>query len=160
MGDPVGAVQCPVERDGPARRVSPGGLLGDRTAARSPDRRPSERRDDAAVARRPARGRPAVGGPPPARLLRAATPRPRADLRRRPSLRAAPRPSDNSLAPPAPPQLRAYARRSAGHLRGTQARDDVTSGITERRRLRHIAATNRSTLKNGTGRSSDRVALG
>src|SRR3954463_4783089 len=73
MGDPVGAVQCAVERDGPARRVSPGGLLGDRTAARGPDRRPSQRRGDAAVARRPARGRPAVGGPPPARLLRAAT---------------------------------------------------------------------------------------
>src|SRR3954469_11247931 len=73
MGDPVGAVQRPVERDGPARRVGPRGLLGDRTAARGPDRRPSQRRGDAAVARRPARGRPAVGGPPPARLLRAAT---------------------------------------------------------------------------------------
>ena len=49
----------------PAASV-PAGFTADGPAARGPDRRAPERRGDAAVARRAARVRPAVGGPAPA----------------------------------------------------------------------------------------------
>ena len=66
VGDLVGAVQRPLERDRPARRVGARRLHRGGPAARGPDRRAPERRGDAAVARRAARVRPAVGGPAPA----------------------------------------------------------------------------------------------
>ena len=75
----------------PAASV-PAGFSEDGSAARGPDRRASQRRGDAAVARRAVGNRPAVGGPPPAHVLRAATHgRGGPATRRRPSLPALPR---------------------------------------------------------------------
>ena len=59
----------PVEPPGQPRRLGAGRLLEEGHAARRPARRPPERRGDAALARRPARVREPMGGPPPPGLL-------------------------------------------------------------------------------------------